>query len=326
MVKLRFAIPKGSLGESTMKFLSEAGYEIKGSERTYRPTANDPNLELKILRPQEIPIFVSSGSQDIGITGLDWVVEVKAKVKMLLDLEYGKVKLVLAVPKQLTGIESLSDLLRARLGEGKAVRISTEYLNIASRYVKKNPVYREFFQELEPTIVTPWWIKGSNDKVRIFLSFGATEAKPPEDADAIIDVSETGVTLEQNNLKVIETIMESSAVLIANENSLEDPQKKEKILDVIALFKGVVNGRKKLHIFVNVKEENLEELLRVLPALKAPTIAPLSKKGWYSLNTVIDKAQLFEVLPYLRRLAQGLVIIEPRQIMLLEDSDKILEA
>jgi len=317
--KVRFAIPKGSLEKATFEILEQAGYKISGHERTYRPSLNDPGIELKILRPQEIPFFVSEGLQDAGITGLDWIREARAQVEVLLNLEYGAVKLVLAVPKPWTKINSLSDLLENFQREGKNVRISTEYLNTTAEYVKANPLYAKFFGDSDPLVVTPWWRTGENSKVGIFLSFGATEAKPPESADAIVDVIETGSTLEQNNLKPIEIIMESTAVFIANKKALADPEKKEKIYDILTLLKGVVDGRKKLHIFVNVKEENLKELLSRLPALKRPTISRLSGKGWYSVNTVIDRELFLELLPTLRELAQGLVVHEPRQILPLEE-------
>ena len=319
MNRTKFAIPAGSLAKETFEILENAGYTISGQERTYRPSINDPEIELKILRPQEIPIFVGEGLQDVGITGLDWIRETRAQVEVLLDLEYGRVKIVVAVPKPWTTINSLSDLLENFRRQGKDVRISTEYLNTTAEYVKANPTYRELYKDLDPLVVTPWWRRGRNPKVSIFLSFGATEAKPPENADAIVDLIETGTTLEQNNLKAIETIMESTAVLIANKKALRDPQKREKIYDILNMLKGVVDGRKKLHIFVNVKKENLQELLSRLPALKKPTISPLSAEGWYSINTVIDRDYFLHLLPTLRRLAQGLVVYEPRQVLTLEE-------
>ncbi len=320
MNKVRFAIPKGSLADETFEILERAGYGVHGQERTYRPTINDPGIELKILRPQEIPIFVSEGSQDVGITGLDWIQETRANVEILLDLEYGGVKLVLAVPEAWTTINSLSDLLEGLWREGKDVRISTEYLNTTAEYVKTSPLYRKSFGDADPLAVTPWWRRGTNSRVSIFLSFGATEAKPPENADAIVDVIETGTTLEQNGLKTIETIMESSAVLIANKKAVTDPEKREKIRDILNLLKGVVDGRKRLHIFVNVRKDNLRELLSSLPALKRPTICPLSEENWYSVNTVIERNLFLELLPTLRRLAQGLVVYEPRQVLTLEEA------
>jgi ATP phosphoribosyltransferase len=168
-------------------------------------------------------------------------------------------------------------------------------------------------------IITPWLRVGENKKVEIFLSFGATEAKPPEDVDAIFDITETGTTLAQNNLKIIDKVAESTAVLIANKKALKDPAKREKIADVIALLRGVVEGRKKLHIFVNVKKENLPRLLKELPALKRPTVSPLSEDGWYGVNTVIDKNEFIRIVPKLRKLAQGLVVLEPRQILPLDE-------
>lgn len=319
MDKIRFAIPKGSLAKATFEVLERAGYKISVQERTYRPTINDLGIELKILRPQEIPFFVSEGLQDAGITGLDWIRETRAQVEILLNLEYGRGKLVVAVPKPWTTINSLSDLLKNFLEEKKSVRVSTEYLNTTAEYVKANPVYRRLFKDSDPLVISPWWRRGVNPEVSIFLSFGATEAKPPEDADAIVDFTETGATLEQNDLKLIETLMETSAVLIANQKALADPQKKEKIYDILTLLKGVVDGRKKLHIFVNVRKENLAKLLSSLPALKKPTISPLSTEDWYSVNTVIDRDYFLELLPTLRKLAQGLVVHEPRQILPLEE-------
>lgn len=318
MRRVRFAIPKGSLEKATFDLLERAWYTISGRERTYRPRISDPEIELKMLRPQEIPIFVAEGLHDVGITGQDWIQETHANVETLLDLEYGKVKLVIAAPTTLP-VTSLSDLFRHFWRQGKPVRISAEYLNISAEYVKANPAYRRAYGKREPMVITPWWRRGTNDKVRIYLSFGATEAKPPEDTDAIIDLIETGTTLERNNLKVIETILESSAVLIANRQALRQRAKREKIYDIMTLLKGVIDGAKKLHIFVNVKEENLDKLLQRLPALKRPTISPLSVQGWYSVNTVVEKREFLTLLPVLRHLAQGLVVHEPRQILPLEE-------
>jgi ATP phosphoribosyltransferase len=228
------------------------------------------------------------------------------------------VRLVVAVPENLHH-RSLDEIVEEYAGAGKVLRIATEYLNTAAAYVKSTPAYRRHFGDSEPMIVTPWWSRGENDRVRIYLSFGATEAKPPEEADLIIDATATGITLEQNNLKPIETIAESTAVLIANKQSYEDPGKREKILDVLTLLHGVVDSGKKLHIFVNVHQDNLDKLLKSLPALKSPTVSPLSTKGWYAINTVISKNEFRTILPVLRRLAQGLVVHEPNMILPLEE-------
>ncbi len=319
MEKVKFAIPAGSLSKATFEILARSGYKVSGQERTYRPTINDPKIELKILRPQEIPFFVSEGLQDAGITGRDWIKETKVDVEVLQNLEYGKIRLVVAVPKIMGEIGSISDIMEDVWSKGKNFRVSTEYLNIASEYIKSNPSYKKRFGNSDPIMVTPWWRKGDNPRAKIFLSFGATEAKPPENSDCIIDVTETGSTLEANNLKIIETAMESSAVLIANKKSLEDTEKKEKIFDIMTLLKGVVDGSKRIHIFVNVRKVNLQKLLTSLPALKNPTIAPLADDAWCSVNTVIEKDCLIELLPKIRKLAQGLVVYEPRQVLALDE-------
>ena len=326
MEKVKFAIPAGSLAKATFEILQRSGYKISGQERTYRPAINDPKIELKILRPQEIPVFVSEGLQDVGITGQDWIREIGADVEILENLEYGKIGLVVAVPKGLSDANNVSDIMEAIWSRGKNFRVSTEYLNIASEYLKKSPAYEKRFGKSDPLIVTPWWRKGENPRAKIFLSFGATEAKPPENSDCIIDVTETGSTIEANNLRIIETIMQSSAVLIANKNALESSEKQEKIYDIMTLLKGVVDGSKRIHIFVNVKKANLQKLLSSLPALKNPTIAPLASEGWCSVNTVVEKDCLIELLPKIRKLAQGIVVYEPRQVLALEEITRRKEA
>jgi len=318
MDKVKFAIPAGSLAKATYDFFGRTGYKISGQERTYRPAINDPKIELKVLRPQEIPIFVAEGLQDLGITGQDWVRENRADVELLQNLEYGKIRLVIAVPQSYKS-DNISDLMEDVWSKGKNFRVSTEYLNIASEYIKSKPAYKKRFGDADPLMVTPWWKKGDNPKAKIFLSFGATEAKPPENSDCIIDVTETGSTIEANNLKIIDTLMESSAVLIANKKALEEPEKNEKIYDILTLLKGVVDGSKRIHIFVNVKKANLQKLLTELPALKNPTIAPLADEGWCSVNTIVEKDCLIELLPKIRELAQGIVVYEPRQVLALDE-------
>jgi ATP phosphoribosyltransferase len=318
MEKVKFAIPAGSLAKATFEILQRSGYRVSGQERTYRPAINDPQIDLKILRPQEIPVFVAEGLQDVGITGQDWIRETHADVEVLQNLEYGRIRLVVAVPKVLSK-NSIADIMEGVWSKGKNFRVSTEYLNIASEYIKGNPAYVKRFGEMDPQIVTPWWRKGDNPRAKIFLSFGATEAKPPENSDCIIDVTETGSTIEANNLKIIDTVMISSAVLIANKKALDDSAKKEKICDIMTLLKGVVDGTKRIHLFVNVKKTNLQKLLTELPALKNPTIAPLADDNWLSVNTIIEKDHFIELLPKIRKLAQGIVVYEPRQVLALEE-------
>jgi ATP phosphoribosyltransferase len=319
MNKVKFAIPAGSLAKATSEFLSRSGYKISGTDRTYRPTINDPGIEMKVLRPQEIPVFVSEGLQDLGITGQDWVRENRADVEFLQNLEYGRIRLVVAVPKTVPENSTIGDYMESIWSQGKNFRVSTEYLNIASEYLKSKPEYKKRFGDNDPIIVTPWWKKGDNSRAKIFLSFGATEAKPPENSDCIMDVTETGSTIEANSLKIVDTIMNSSAALIANKKALEDPEKQEKIFDILSLLKGVVDGQKRIHIFVNVKKSNLQKLLTELPALKNPTISPLADENWVSVNTVIEKDCLIGILPKIRKIAQGLVVYEPRQVLALDE-------
>ncbi|MEM3786775.1 MAG: ATP phosphoribosyltransferase [Nitrososphaeria archaeon] len=321
MVNISFAIPKGSLEKATYDFIERAFIKLYGKERSYRPTSSDTEIKFKILRPQEIPIYVSDGLYDLGITGLDWVQETSADVKILLNLEYGQTKLVFAVPKTFE-LNSMNEMIKKYWSENRTLRISTEYPLSVSKYLMSLSAYKQIYGEIKPIIITPWWKTGENRSIQIYLSFGATEAKPPEEADAIADVSETGTTLEQNGLKPLDLIVDSQAVLIANKSSLSSEDKKEKIYDIVALFRGVIESGKRLHIFVNVKEENLQPLITLLPGLKGPTISKLSKPGWYAVNTVISRSEYIKLLPKLRKLAQGLVVHEPQLIMPLEDIAK----
>jgi ATP phosphoribosyltransferase len=261
---------------------------------------------------------VQEGFYDVGITGRDWILEAKADVEVLIDLEIGRVKQVIAVPSSFP-YKNLDEMISDFAKTGRTLRVSSEYLTTTSMHFKASAAYKKAYGNADPMIITPWLRVGENKKVEIFLSFGATEAKPPEDVDAIFDITETGTTLAQNNLKIIDTVAESTAVLVANKKSLKDPAKREKIADMIALLRGVVDGRKKLHIFVNVKKENLQKLLKELPALKRPTVSPLSEEGWYGVNTVIDKNEFIRVVPKMRKLAQGLVVLEPKQILPLDE-------
>lgn len=313
--KVRLAIPNGHLNRETLEIFTRAGYRISGQERTYTPVIDDRHIELRILRPQEIPTFVEEGLQDIGVTGSDWLRETKAEVDVLLSLEYCRVRIAMAVHESLQNVESLSDLLVHFRNIEKPLRIFTEYLTIASESVSENPVYCELYGKTEPTIVTPWWRKGENTQVVVYLSFGATEAKPPTAADAIVEVVDTGTSLQKNGLKVIETLLESTAVLIANRDAMRDPRKREKMYDIMTLLNGVIQARRKLHLFVNVEKSMLQLLLDQLPALQKPTISPLSDENWVAVNTIVDRTQFLELVPSLRKLAQGLVVYEPRQVL-----------
>ncbi|MFX1454562.1 MAG: ATP phosphoribosyltransferase [Promethearchaeota archaeon] len=319
---LKFTIPKGSLQDTIALFFERAGLKlIFASKRDYRPSVGDPEISIKLLRPQEIPNYlVGENAFDIGISGLDWVKETNADVELLLDLEVGEVSIVLCAPSNWEKMNTLDEIIQAFFDAGKTLRISTEYLTLSTNYLKENKTYRKIYSEKTPLVITPWKTWGDNEKVKIFLSFGATEAKPPEEVDLIIDNTSTGTTLKDNNLKIIEIIDTSTAVLIANKNASQDAWKQEKIKDVLVLLKGVIEARKKLHIFMNVKEENLNKILNKLPALKRPTISKLAgSDGWYAVNTIIRKKEFLGLIPQLRKYAQGLVVHEPRQILPLEE-------
>lgn len=244
--RVRFALPKGSLQLDTLNLLRKAGYQISGydiNSRNYRPTTDDSELELKVLRPQEIPMYVEEGIYDIGITGFDWLLENSgahrahspqdSQVLDLLDLKYGKVELVLAVPNSWDKIKSFDDLLD--FYKNRMIRIATEFLNISTRYIVEKT-------GLEPSEISPWRPRRRlhTSRICLILSFGATEGKPPEDAEAIIDLaSPQARTIKANNLKIIDSVLHSlrfprysTARLIANKNSLEDPSKSEKIQQV----------------------------------------------------------------------------------------------
>jgi ATP phosphoribosyltransferase len=271
-----------------------------------------------MLRPQEIPTLVSEGLYDVGITGKDWVGETNSDVESILDLEYGKIRLVIAFPDKYT-YKNLDAMIADYGKKKKTLRISSEYLITASNFIKSLKSYQKYYGKKDPLIVTPWMRLGNNKDVQIHLSFGATEAKPPEDVDAIMDVTETGTTLKQNKLKIVDEVLTSTAHLIVNKKSLKDPKKREKIFDMITLIRGAVNGRKYLHIYLNVEEKNLKKLLSQMPSLKRPTISPLSEDGWFGVNTVIKKEEFHKLIPKLRKIAQGLVVHEPRQILELEE-------
>ncbi len=315
---VKFAIPKGSLEEATFKILEKSWTKVNRKSRTYRVYLDDPQIIVKMLRPQEIPTLVSEGLYDVGITGKDWVGETKADVEPILDLEYGKIKLVIAFPDKYR-YKNLDSMIADYAKKKKTLRISSEYLTTASKFIKQCKSYKKYFGNKDPLIVTPWLRLGTNKKVQIHLSFGATEAKPPEDVDAIMDVTETGTTLKQNKLKIVDQVLESTAHLIVNKKSLKDNSKREKIFDIVTLMRGAVHGRKFLHIYLNVESKNLNKLLKQIPSLKRPTVSPLSEDGWYGVNTVIQKSEYHKLIPKLRKIAQGLVVHEPRQILELEE-------
>ena len=318
MSQVKFAIPKGSLEDATFKLLEKSWTKVNRKSRTYRVYLDDPNIVVKMLRPQEIPTLVAEGLYDVGITGKDWVGETNSNVDSILDLEYGKIRLVIAFPDDYD-YKNLDAMIADYGKKKKTLRISSEYLTTASKFLKESKSYKKYYGKKDPLIVTPWVRLGTNKQVQIHLSFGATEAKPPEDVDAIMDVTETGTTLKQNKLKIVDEVLTSTAHLIVNKSSLKDPAKREKIFDIVTLMRGAVHGRKYLHIYLNVEEKNLKKLLSQMPSLKKPTISPLSEEGWFGINTIIKKEEFHKLIPKLRKIAQGLVVHEPRQILDLEE-------
>ncbi len=321
---LKITIPKGSLQNSVVSFFERAGLKFSfSSKRDYRPTLNDSEIYVKLLRPQEIPNYLIGEDEfDLGISGKDWIKETNANVKQLLDLQIGGVSIVFCIPDDWDDINSLDEVLQEFDNKKKTLRISTEYLTLSLDYIRNNKTYKNLYGDSDPLIITPWKTWGTNEKVKIFLSFGATEAKPPEEVDVIIDNTATGSTIKANNLKIVEVVDTSTAFLIANKYALKDDWKKEKIQDILVLLKGVIAASKSLHVFINVKEENLPKILDVLPALKRPTISKLTgadSEGWFAINTIIKKSEFLNIISVLRKYAQGLVVHEPRQILQLED-------
>jgi len=279
--KIKLGVPKGSLQEATVQLFKKAGFNIDVNERSYFPLIDDKEIECMLIRAQEMARYVEDGVLDFGLTGMDWVMENNADVVKVADLIYskrglGKIKWVLAAPVD-GGIKSVKDL------EGK--KIATEAVNLAKKYLKKNKVNAE-----------------------VEFSWGATEVKPPKLADAIIEITETGSSLRANNLQIIDTIMESNTVLIANKEAWKDEMKRKKIEEVALLLNGAIEAEEKVGLMMNVKKDDLEKVLGVLPALKKPTISELSDKGWVDVNTIIDEKIVREIIPKLKKAgAQGIV-------------------
>lgn len=321
---LKITIPKGSLWDVTADLLKEAGYKIGDASRSYRPGINDKEIELKLLRPQEIPEYLAEGNFDLGISGRDWVRETHANVVEVLDLEMGGVSIVFCIPDFYNPeIDSFDKFLAEFIKQKKVLRISTEYINTITEFIMKSSVYKDNFGDKKPLVYTPWQKWGENDMVKIFLSFGATEAKPPEEVDCIFDNTSTGTTIKENHLRIVETVSTSTALLLASKIAMNDEFKREKINDIALLMKGVIAARQKFHVFMNCLEENVGKICGVLPALKSPTISPLyGKQGWVAIDTVIDRKDFLPLVPKLRKLAQGLVVTTPRQVMEIIDGDK----
>ena len=279
--KIRLGLPKGSLQETTFRLFEKAGFRLASTGRSYFPSINDEEIEPVLMRAQEIPRYVEQGVLDAGLTGADWILENSAKVVEVADLIYSKqsmrpVKWVLAAPED-GSIKSVKDL------EGK--RVATEVVNITKKYLKRNGV-----------------------KADVEFSWGATEAKPPLLADAIVEVTETGSSLRANKLKIIDVVMESNTKFVANRQAWADKGKREKIQEVVMLLKGAIAAEEKVGLKMNVRCAGLDGLLSILPALNRPTVSALSDPDWVAVETVIDEKLVRGLIPELKRKgAEGIV-------------------
>jgi len=278
---LKMGLPKGSLEAATLDLMRRAGFLITVAERSYYPAINDPEIECMLLRAQEMARYVEDGALDCGLTGYDWVVENEATVHTVCDLVYakqsfGKVRWVLAVP-QASAIQTVADL------EGRIV--ATELVGVTRR-----------------------WLAERGVSARIEFSWGATEAKLPELADAIVEVTETGSSLRANKLRVIETVLESTTQFIANVDAWQDPQKRRKIEDIVLLLQGAIAALDRVGLMLNVRVEDLHAVLAVLPALRNPTVSHLSDEGWLAVNTILEETVVRHIIPRLKEAgAEGIV-------------------
>ncbi len=278
---LTLGLPSGSLMEATIDLFAKAGFAISGSKRSYRPSVDDPELELRLLRAQEISRYVEHGYLDAGITGRDWIAENNSDVREIVELPFSKVssrptRWVLVVPED-SPIRSVADL------EGK--RVATEAVGMARRFFEKAGV-----------------------QVEVEFSWGATEVKVPDLVDAIIDITETGSSLRANKLRIVETLMESFPVLAANQSAWKDDWKRAKLETLSLLLKGALNARDLVGLKMNLPDANLKNLLEALPALRNPTVSPLAQPGWVAVETIIEEKVVREIIPKLKALgAEGII-------------------
>jgi ATP phosphoribosyltransferase len=280
-VKVSLGLPKGSLEEATLALFTKAGIHISRGERSYFPVCDDPELDLVIMRPQELPRFVEDGILDACISGQDWTAENRASVVEIAELSYSKnsrkkCSWVLAVPEN-SRFKRPKDLM------GK--RIATELVETTKRYFQKRKI-----------------------PVKVVFSWGATEVKPPRLADAIVDLTETGSSLRANRLRIIDVVMETATVLIANKHAWKDPEKRNKLENLTMLLQGTLAAENYVGLKCNVRSKDLQKVLRVLPALHNPTVSSLSDKGWQAVETFIHFQEAKHIIPRLKRAgASGIV-------------------
>lgn len=278
---LRLGIPKGSLQEATLALLARAGLQVYVSPRSYFAGTNDPQIECMLIRAQEMARYVEHGALDTGLTGLDWVQESGLNVVSVADLIYakqsrGKVRWVLAVPQ---------DSPAQRADDLQGATIATELVNVTSKFFAQRGV-----------------------NVKVEFSWGATEVKPPTLADAIVEVTETGSSLKANRLRIIETVLESNTQIVANQTAWCDPCKRQKIENLALMLRGAMEAQGRVGLMLNVKVDDLQAVLSVLPALNSPTISTLSDQSWVAVNTILEESACWEVIPRLKAAkAQGIV-------------------
>jgi ATP phosphoribosyltransferase len=290
MSRLKLGIPKGSLQDATIDLFTRAGWKIGVSSRSYVPTIDDTEIECLLVRAQEMARYVETGALDAGITGHDWVVETGSNVEELAELIYAKQRLsrvrwVLAVPED-SAIQKPTDL------GGKI--IATEIVRITENYLARHSV-----------------------TARVDFSWGATEVKVPQLADAIVEVTETGASLRANRLRIIDTVLESATVFVMNRNAAADPWKREKAQNLILMLQGAIAAASKVGLLLNVRRDDLTGVLDVLPALKKPTISTLSDPNWVAVNTIVEESVVRQILPKLKAAnAQGIVEYPLNKIVL----------
>lgn len=281
MNRLKLGIPKGSLQESTVELFARAGWRIGVSSRSYFPSIDDPEIECMLVRAQEMPRYVESGALDAGITGKDWILETGADLEEVAELVYaktslGRVRWVLAVAEE-SAAQSVCDL------EGKV--IATEAVRLTERYLTAHGV-----------------------QARVEFSWGATEVKVPQLADAIVEVTETGTSLRANHLRVIDTLLESAPWFIANNASWKNAWKREKIENLVLLLEGAIKAYNRVGLMLNVRRDDLDGVLAALPALRNPTIAQLSDPDWVAINTIVEERTVRQLIPRLKSArAEGIV-------------------
>ncbi|MFZ5646438.1 MAG: ATP phosphoribosyltransferase [Bacillota bacterium] len=274
MSVLRLGLPKGSLQEATFQLFKRAGFNISVRSRSYFPAIDDPEIEVVLMRAQEIPRYVNDGVLDAGLSGFDWITENEADVVEVADLVYSKqtnnpIRLVLAVAND-SGIKSVQDL------QGK--RIATELVNVTKKYLEKHGV-----------------------SANVEFSYGATEVKVPDLVDAIADITETGSSLKANNLRIIATILQSTTKLHANRRSWEDPWKREKLENLAVLLLGALCADSKVGLKMNVPGEKINDVLSVLPAMKHPTISQLYNSDWVAVEVIMSEKKVRDLIPALRK-------------------------